>query len=245
MTNGDKDSYCVIILAAGIGSRLRPLTFKRPKALLQVGNKPIIHYQISSFLKCGINRIYIVVGYKPFMIMEYLSKTFPYPSSRIAYIFNDRYKETNTVYSLWLASSYLSEYNTFIVNGDVLITPEAVSRMKDEQSCMGLVRHSCREEEVKLELQGKRIIDIGKKLGIDKAAGEYIGIAKFDKTIGKHLSNALTNTINSNKINLYYDDVIRTLTSKFTIEAVDLTDLKLVEIDTIEDLNTAKAIYNG
>lgn len=238
------NSFCAVILAAGIGSRLQPLTFELPKALLQIGNNPIIYHQISSFLKCGINRIYVIIGYKSLMIMEYLSKTFPYPSANIAYIYNYRYKETNTAYSLWLASSYLSEYDTFIVNGDVLITPETISRMKYEQSCMGLVRHSCREEEVKLELQGKRIINIGKGLDIQKASGEYIGIAKFDKNTGKHLQDALNETISSGKINLYYDDVIRMLLSNLTINSVDLTDLGLIEIDTIEDLNIAKKIYN-
>lgn len=233
-----------IILAAGIGSRLQPLTLEYPKALIQIRDKPIIHHQVSSLIRCGIDKICVIVGYKPLAIMDYLSQTFPYPSANISYIYNNRYRETNTSYSLYLASSYLSQYNTFIINGDVLITPEVIDRMKDKQSCMGLIIHNCREEEVKVELEDKRIINIGKGLDIRRASGEYIGIAKFDKDAGRYLSNELDKAISDGNVNLYYDDVIKRVLDKFVIEAVDLTDLKLIEIDTIEDLNVAREIYN-
>lgn len=247
MTNFElpiSDNYKVIILAAGIGSRLRPLTLKKPKPLLKVGEYSIIDYEISSFAQSGIKRLCLVVGYKASMIMTQISKNFPYPQFETSYIYNPNYKETNTVYSLWLASSQFSEGITFIVNGDLLITSETVLRMmKCPTSCLGFSRHPCGSEEVKLQLIGDRIVGIGKNLSPEEADGEYVGIAKIDEKFGRHFRRALDNVVRDGKTNLYYDDVIQELLTEFYVKAVDLTDLPVMEIDTLEELEVARRVY--
>jgi len=234
----------VIILAAGTGSRLRPLTLRKPKALLKVGERSIIDYGILSFMRCGIRRFCIVVGYRALMIMKHLSRHFHYPQVEFSYIYNPKYKETNTAYSLWLASSYFMEGTTFVVNGDLLLNSEAVLRMKNcPTSCLGYSKHPCGPEEVKLRLVGDRVVEIGKNLNSKEADGEYVGIAKLDRKVGGYFRCALDEAINDGKTNLYYDDIIGKLTGRFYIKAVDLTDLRLMEIDTVEELEEARKIY--
>jgi len=237
-------AYNVIVLVAGTGSRLRPLTLKKPKALLKVGERSIIDYEISSFMKCGIRRFYIVVGYRAQMIMKHLSRHFHYPQVEISYIYNSKYRETNTAYSLWLASSYFLEGTTFVVNGDLLLNLEAISRMIScPTSCLGYSKHSCGHEEVKLRLIGDRVVEIGKSLNPQEVDGEYVGIAKLDREVGMHFRYALDEAIKNGKTNLYYDDIIQKLTARFYIRAVDLTDLPVMEIDTVEELEEARKIY--
>jgi len=236
-------TYKVIILAAGIGSRLRPLTLKEPKPLLKVGKRPIINHQISSFMRYGIRKFYVVVGYKSTMIMKHLSY-FYRSQAEFLYIYNPRFNETNTAYSLWLASSIFLDSTTFVVNGDLILTPEAVSRIIDcTTSCLGYSKHSLGYEEVKVRLKNGRIVDIGKDLNPKKADAEYVGIAKFDRKVGKHFRYALNEAIKKGEVNLYYDDIIQRIVANFYIKGVDLTDLPVMEIDTIEELERARRIY--
>jgi len=246
MKNLEYTKNCVIILAAGIGSRLYPLTLKKPKPLLNVGMYTILDRIIYSFAQNGIRKIYVVVGYKASMIMDHLSKHFPYPKFEIFYVYNHKYNKTNTVYSLWLASSKFSKGTTFIVNGDLLINSETVSRMKKcPTSCLAISKHPCGSEEVKIRLLGNRVISIGKNLNPEDADGEYVGIAKINEEFGRHFSRSLFKVIRNGDLNLYYDDIIDKLLSNFYVKIVDVTDLPVMEIDTFKELEVAVRIYGN
>ena len=92
-----KQNYA-IILAAGIGSRLYPLTQEYPKSLIKVNGREILDYQIQGYLKAGIKEenIYIVTGYKHEMITEYLCDHY----SKVNEIYSPDYLTTNNMYSL-------------------------------------------------------------------------------------------------------------------------------------------------
>jgi choline kinase len=236
----------VIILAAGSGSRLRPLTLKKPKPLIKVGKHPIIDHEILSFARNDIKEIHVVVGYKGSAIMRHLSRNFAYPEFETSYVYNPKYNRTNTAYSLWLASPFFSGGINYIINGDLLITPDVVSRIIDcPNSCLGFVRHQCGSEEVKVRLDGNRIIEIGKGLDPEVSDGEYVGIAKIDEKLSSRFRSALDRVIKEGKVNLYYDDVIQELLADSYIEGVDITDLPVMEIDTIDELEVAIKIYEG
>ena len=89
-----------IILAAGIGSRLDPITKELPKSLVKVNNKEILGYQIDGYLTSGIEEenIFIVTGYRHEMILSYIREKYP----KINEIYNDDYLVTNNMYSLYL-----------------------------------------------------------------------------------------------------------------------------------------------
>jgi len=92
-----------VILAAGIGSRLSPLTDKTAKSLLSVGGSVILERMIRNCLSCGISQFVMVLGHRADEIKQFIDKTFR--GIRVTYVINDRYSETNTGYSLMLASS--------------------------------------------------------------------------------------------------------------------------------------------
>lgn len=85
-----------IILAAGLGTRLRPMTENTPKALVKVNQKPLVEYQIEFLKERGIDDIIIVVGY--------LKEQFDYLKEKygVRLVFNDKYADYNNFYSLYL-----------------------------------------------------------------------------------------------------------------------------------------------
>lgn len=104
--NGDRRMQA-IILAAGIGKRLQPLTNDIPKCMVSIKGKPIIYYIMRQLAKCRqVKEVIIVCGYKAEAIQNYLGKEFE--GMKITYIFNDKYATTNNVYSLYLAKENIT-----------------------------------------------------------------------------------------------------------------------------------------
>lgn len=103
-----------IILAAGLGSRLKPLTKEVPKPLVKVNGLSLIERQIYLLKEAGICEIVIVIGYMSDKF-KFLEKKY-----NVKLIYNNKYKEYNNIYSLYLAQDYLN--NTYILEGDVYLT---------------------------------------------------------------------------------------------------------------------------
>lgn len=103
-----------IILAAGLGSRLKPLTKEVPKPLVKVNGLSLIERQIYLLKEAGICEIIIVIGYMSDKF-KFLEKKY-----NVKLIYNNKYKEYNNIYSLYLAQDYLN--NTYILEGDVYLT---------------------------------------------------------------------------------------------------------------------------
>ena len=103
-----------IILAAGLGSRLKPLTKEVPKPLVKVNGLSLIERQIYLLKEAGICEIIIVIGYMSDKF-KFLEKKY-----NVKFIYNNKYKEYNNIYSLYLAQDYLN--NTYILEGDVYLT---------------------------------------------------------------------------------------------------------------------------
>ena len=89
-----------VILAAGMASRLRPLTDDRPKCLLRVGSKCILQRTVDSLVAAGISQIVVVTGYRGGMIRLFLEGN--YPDTDFHFIENADYQTTNNIYSLWV-----------------------------------------------------------------------------------------------------------------------------------------------
>ena len=106
-----------VILAAGIGSRLRPLTLDKPKCMVQAAGRPILDHQLSSYEQAGFDKIYIMGGFRLDIIRAWLA-TRP---SRVAIecVENNEFDTTNNMYSLSLLSQRLAGKAFYLSNGDV------------------------------------------------------------------------------------------------------------------------------
>ena len=92
-----------VILAAGIASRLRPLTDNTPKCLLKAGKKSILELTLDNLIANDCKDIVIVTGYLEQQIRNFISAY--YPQLTVTYIYNEVYSSTNNIYSLWLAKN--------------------------------------------------------------------------------------------------------------------------------------------
>ena len=106
-----------IILAAGQGTRLQPLTDNQPKCLVQVLGKSILQYELESTERAGVRHCTIVVGYRGDQVQSEFGSRFG--TVDISYVYNHHFHETNNIYSLWLARQAL-DADTLLVEGDLI-----------------------------------------------------------------------------------------------------------------------------
>ena len=235
-----------IVLAAGIGSRMGTRTRGLPKTLLKIGNDCIIDRILRSLSANGVSSVRVVVGHKAESVIGYVSNSYHVPDYDLAYVYNPWYAVSNTACSLWLASSTLGSFDTLIINGDVIVTDEAVRRLvSNDGSCIGCIRGECGVEEVKVIANRGSVASLGKDLNPSKSWGEYIGLAKIAPKEGRSLKDALEAVNRDEHSALFYDDVMDSILGASKLKIVDMTDLPLAEIDTESDLTLWRQFKGG
>jgi NDP-sugar pyrophosphorylase family protein len=116
-----------VILAAGLGSRLRPLTDDRPKPLVEVCGVPILHNALRNLAAVGVKEATLVVGYRHEEIERLCGDIFA--GVRLRYIVSDVFASTGSAYSLWLARSTLQSGDAWLLEGDVFFEPALLHRV--------------------------------------------------------------------------------------------------------------------
>lgn len=233
-----------VILAAGIASRLRPLTNNTPKCLLNVGSKCLLARTIDSLIANGFDRLVIVTGYLKEMIESFVSAN--YPDLRVEYIFNSKYDSTNNIYSLWLAKSAVQGQSMLLLDSDILFDAALISALLESkhENCLALNSHELGDEEIKVILNTDgQITEISKTCSIETAVGESVGIEKFSAEFVQDLYTELDDMIlNKSQSGVFYEMAFENLIKKGAeIYTVDTTNIFSMELDTVEDFETACA----
>lgn len=217
-----------IIVAAGFGSRLRPLTYSTPKPLIEVFNQPIIERNIEFLLEKGINDIYIIVGYLEEKF-EYLKEKYP----QIKLIYNKKYSEYNNIYSLYLVKDYLE--NSYIFEGDIYLK-DNLFQFSEETSCAYCKKIIERNNEWQMLVDKEnyvRKIEIG---------GENNYIISGPRFLKKQDSIKLKKLLElycrdeEKKEKLFWDDILKENIDNFKIKVKEISEDSIYEIDTLEDL---------
>ncbi|WP_263145422.1 HAD-IIA family hydrolase [Pseudomonas sp. RIT-PI-AD] len=156
-----------IILAAGVGSRLRPMTNSKPKCLVTTAGKPILQYQIDAYKQAGFDRLLIVVGYEGHAIREYCKHI---KGIRIEIVENADYEITNNMYSLHLCRAHAKGRPFVLNNADLGIDPQIVARLMahDAADAVAVDTSTYNRESMKITLDAEGYIDDISK-GIDEA----------------------------------------------------------------------------
>ena len=234
-----------IILAAGMASRLRPLTLTTPKSLLKVGERSLLQRSMDALIANGINQFCIVTGYLHEMIEDFVKKQYA-DSIRVTFIYNKVYETTNNIYSLWLARPFAEGEEVLLLDSDLLYDPQIVTRVlaTEAPNVLTLIKHDLGEEEMKVvtDAQGS-IKEISKTCNPADAAGESLGIEKMGKEYTKALYRELEPMMNEEHLeNVFYERAFeRLIPQGHTYQVLDVTELFSCELDTIEDFENAKA----
>ena len=175
-----------VILSAGQGSRLLPLTEGRPKCLLPLGNKgegdkTLIEWQIWALTQGGVDDIAVVVGYHAEDVVTLLKKL-ESPKLRIRTVYNPFYKLADNLASCWMAREEMRG-DFVILNGDTVIEPKIFQALRASPAAPITVtidkKESYDSDDMKVHLKGTRLLDIGKTLTPDRTDGESIGMLMF------------------------------------------------------------------
>jgi choline kinase len=233
-----------VILAAGAGSRLKPLTDRTPKCLLKVGVKCILERTIKNLLATNNSEIIIVTGYLENKIREFLRERFPH--LKITYIYNEFYASTNNIYSLWLAKDAVLGDDMMMMDSDIVFDERIITKIQNSgyKNCLALNRHDVHDEEIKVKTDTRGcVIEIGKEVNVSEAAGESIGIEIFGKEALTELYSILyRKVVTEKKVNQFYEAAFQELSDN-NLFIVDTTEYFCMEIDTEEDLKTADGFF--
>ena len=230
-----------IVLAAGRGARLGSITESTPKCMLTVGPRRIIDYQMQCLEALYIRDIVVVVGFMAASLRQYLSEAFP--KLGFTFVENPQFATTNTAYSLWLARDEFTNDDFIYCNGDVLFHAEILRRLvySPEKNILAITRTATGDEEVKVLLNGSRIVAIGKDVPAEQACGEFIGIGKFSKAIAPLFAAQLWNVVKNPSGEMqFFEAALQRMVSSVKLSALDVTDLPSIEIDFPEDLQVAE-----
>lgn len=238
-----------VILAAGIGSRLSPLTDNCPKSLLPVGGSVILERMIRNCLSCGMSQFVLVLGHRANEIQQFVDKTFR--GIRVTYVINDRYRETNTGYSLMLAAPAIGSSEFIKFDADVVFDTKILRGLVDDErpNVLCIDRNiALADEEVKVIVDDQmRVLEIGKSVDPETALGESIGIEKISAKTGPLLFAELSEMMESEvHAQAYYEAAYARLVGKGTeFRVLDITGLNWTEIDTAKDYAAANAMFKS
>lgn len=237
-----------IILAAGVGSRIRPLTDNCPKSLLKVGGKTILEMMVSHIQDCGINQVVFVLGYLQNQIKDYVKANFPDLNTH--FITNERFSQTNTGYSLMLTRDLIKDSAFIKFDADVVFDKEILNRLiaSEYANCLCIDKNIHLDaEEIKVIIgDNNRVVKASKEVNPSDAAGESIGIEKISAETAKLLYTELEKMMEKEENHQqYYEGAYERLMEKAVdFHALDISGLKWTEIDTREDFATAEKIFS-
>lgn len=228
-----------VILAAGVGSRLRPLTDDRPKALVPVGGETILGRAVRLLAAAGVEELVLATGYREDALRRALADS----PLRVTYCANPNYDSTQNSVSLLLCRDAVAGRPFYRLDGDVVFHPHILSRLAATTAELAAAvdrRGDLDAEAMKVSCVGERIQAFGKHLDLATAYGESIGIELLRGAAVERIFDAIAAEVAAGRTNLYYEDVYSKLTpDRLDAVAVDVSELGWSEIDDEEDLGIA------
>jgi len=241
-----------VILAAGMASRLRPLTDTMPKCLLKVGNRTLLERTVDAMRQAGITEFVVVTGYRGEMIRDFLNalnlklQTSDGKSLTFHFLHNADYEHNNNIYSLWMAGEVVRGRDFLLMDSDILCDPAAVVRIAQQpEAALALNRHELGEEEIKVIVDADgRITEINKTCNPKDAIGESVGIERMTAEYSEALYRELDVMIKQEGlINVFYERAFeRLIPQGHTFRVVDTTSYFSYELDTPEDFQRAQEL---
>lgn len=240
-----------IILAAGMGKRLKDLTEDKTKCMVKVNGVTMIERMLFQLDKLSLSKIIIVVGFKGEELIDFISTL--HIKTQIIYVNNDIYNTTNNIYSLYLARNYLLKEDTLLLESDLIFEDIVLQKIiNDPYPSLALVaKYESWMDGTVVTIDDENNITsfLGKKqFKFEEIKNYYktVNIYKFSKDFSNThyvpFLEAYSKALGNNE---YYEQVLKviTLLEKPEIKASVLDYEKWYEIDDIQDLNIAESIF--
>ncbi|MCA9510401.1 MAG: phosphocholine cytidylyltransferase family protein [Myxococcota bacterium] len=233
-----------IILSAGQGRRLLPLTESRPKCLLPVrGSQPVLEVQLRALAACGVEEAVVMVGFGADQVEAFLAGT-PIPGIRVRTFYNPFFAQSDNLVTVWLARPEMAD-EFLILNGDTLFEPAVLEKLlaSPPAPLTVTINEKARydDDDMKVKLAGgRRLQAVGKKL-TGPIDGESIGLMRFQGEGGERFREALDAAVRrSAGMSAWYLSVVDALAPSMRIETASITGSWWGEVDSPEDLTVVR-----
>lgn len=230
-----------VILAAGLGSRLKHHTRETSKCLLAVGGISILARMTDLILAAGVKKIHVVVGHAADKVAATIR------GRHVSYIFNPDYASSNAIVSMALALPYVSG-DFFSLPCDLLFDAAVLDAFlaRRDGIVMAVDRSAPYSEAAsKVTLNGERIVRVGKHIPASATDGEILGMqAHYGKAGDKFRGYVMAN-VRAGRRQLYNSDVIDGMIDEDAapVFAADITGLRWCEVDDERGLLTARGMF--
>lgn len=233
-----------IILAAGKGNNLQPLTLKYAKTSYKLDEETtVLQRMVRSIRKADKNaEIVVVVGYKAEDIKKELD------GENVVFVMNPFYEVTNSISSVWFARDYLERENVAIVHGDAVFSDEIVQSyltVPTDHPYVLVDSSYVRPGAYNAVTQDNQVLVMSKKL--ENFNAKYCCMTKLDPVSSRLLKEEIDSMINSNMYDQFFEDslVQMIMFHDFQLFCEDIAGKKWSEVDTVDDLLTAQGIHRG
>ena len=223
-----------VILAAGVGSRLSSASGGSSKALVDIGGKPLILRQLEALADHGIGPVMVIGGHHADLVQRAIG-------DRAGLILNERFTETNSLYSLWLARDWIK--GPFVLlNCDLLFDPRILSDLLEQPgNVLAYDSTSSRgPEQTKVAMKRDRVVDIGKDLPPNSARGESLGLLKFEADGSRALMAAADRLISDGNEGAWVIEATRAICAEVELRGRNVAGHAWTEIDLPHDLDVAR-----
>jgi len=229
-----------VILAAGVGKRLWPVTQHRPKCLIKIGGRSLLHRYLQSLAEVGIRRADIVVGYKQEMIRAAVDEN-SY-GVQVNFLVNEQFHR-GSISSLWIARTALDD-DVVVMDADVLFHRQILRRLvQSPYSTALLMDESVKQtgEECMVVVEGGRVIALTKRMPLHyDYAGEGVGFLKVRQADTPHVVASLRTHVDREAWQMEYEDGLLDFFREVKVGHEKIGGLPWTEIDFPEDVEKAE-----
>lgn len=231
-----------IILSAGKGAKLQPLTLNHPKSLYKLDDKTtILQRLVRKIRKYDAEaEIVVVIGYMYKQIQRELE------DDNVKFVHNPFYSATSSMGSLWFANEYLQRENVTIINGDIVTSDKLLQDVicqHTDYPCVLLDSTHRDANKYNVQVQGDMVCVMSKNL--TEYEGNYASITKLDAVSSRFLLEQLNQMVNEELYTLFFEDALVQMVfqKNFELYYKDIKEYKWTEVDCVDDLLKARQIH--
>jgi choline kinase len=234
-----------LILSAGKGSRLLPLTADLPKCLLELSGRPLLEWQLDALFDAGIREMVVVVGFRPDLVEAVIAARDP-ARGRVSTVFNPFYHVADNLGSVWMALAAMDR-DCLLLNGDTLVPPALVERLLAAPASPICVvvdeKANYDADDMKVLRDGVRLVRIDKSLAADACNAESIGFLRFCGGGRVQFMETVERVMRAPEgTSQFYLHVIDRLADTGIVSTVSVEELEWAEVDYPADLEAARRL---
>ncbi|MDQ3962314.1 MAG: NTP transferase domain-containing protein [Actinomycetota bacterium] len=233
----------VALLAAGRGVRMGGT---QPKTLIPLGGRePMLFHILSGLKLAGVDDVLVVTGFKPDAIQGYIASHFA--DLDVTYVFNARFASWGNFHSVRVALDQSPASDVLVVNSDVIVHPEVYGRVVETSGDLVLAvqkRRVLDPEDMRVRLEGDRVLGIGKDLKRGFSHGEYAGVSLLRPPAARAYGDIANALEWSAETDLYYEDVYARILPTVETRAARVGEHEYAEVDTPDDVAAAVAVVD-